>query len=505
MMRLQAAHCAEAAAAGEAVAAAATQAAARPDLGGRAQQLLGAAAEVVAIFEGATLAAGLARLRRQGRRLPPAIERGCRALDAAGALLRHPGEGEAVLAQARAWMQDGAEAKLTTSELELTECDGELMGRLAGGPRAAWLEPDAEADAAWLATEAEIRRLTEVECYHLGADDGVEAVCEEGEEQELVAAGVGMSALMGVQAEVVQGKAERRYSEECSSERQAAVVGDGSCTEGSGGGAQSDALPAVEPFPTLSLAAGGVQERQEDVDGTEVVMLEAEADGRAEVIEAGSHVAEADDMAACVHEAQGAEAVMKWEAEVFDFDGKGGSMEPWAARSRWADSIDDVVHLAVEAAEVPKVAEADEDGKWEAVCAANREAHTRAAEAQACRSAQWRLEHDRLGDEIVPPVPELGLDEPEGASKRRQRKTKRARRRGREGEAPSEAALQQQVEALDAVRQKLETCVTGRKMVMARQSDPAHDPCSDVHIQAGLEWYDREIAACEAAADAEGR
>ena len=123
------------------------------------------------------------------------------------------------------------------------------------------------------------------------------------------------------------------------------------------------------------------------------------------------------------------------------------------------DSIDDVVHLPVEAAEVPKVAEADEDGKWEAVCAANREAHTRAAEAQACRSAQWRLEHDRLGDEIVPPVPELGLDEPEGASKRRQRKTKRARRRGREGEAPSEAALQQQVEALDAVRQKLETCV----------------------------------------------
>ena len=110
-----------------------------------------------------------------------------------------------------------------------------------------------------------------------------------------------------------------------------------------------------------------------------------------------------------------------------------------------------------------------------------------------------------MGDEIAPPVPELGLDGPEGASKRRQRKTKRARRRGREGEAPSEAALQQQVEALDAVRQKLETCVTGRRMLMARQSGPAHHPCSDVHIQAGLEWYDREIAACEAAAHAEGR
>ena len=86
------------------------------------------------------------------------------------------------------------------------------MGRPAGGPRAAWLEPDAEADAAWLATEAAIRRLAEVECYHLGADNGVEAVCEEGEEQELVAAGVGMSALAGVQAEAVQGRAERQYS-----------------------------------------------------------------------------------------------------------------------------------------------------------------------------------------------------------------------------------------------------------------------------------------------------
>ena len=37
------------------------------------------------------------------------------------------------------------------------------MGRLAGGPRVAWLEPDAEADAAWLATEAAIRRLAELE------------------------------------------------------------------------------------------------------------------------------------------------------------------------------------------------------------------------------------------------------------------------------------------------------------------------------------------------------
>ncbi|CAK0807284.1 unnamed protein product [Prorocentrum cordatum] len=139
-----------------------------------------------------------------------------------------------------------------------------------------------------------------------------------------------MSVYVGVQAQAVTGMAEKQYMEEDSSERQAAEVGDGSCAEGSDGGAQSDAFPSVEPFPTLWLAAGVVQEHQEVVDVTEVVMLEAEADGRAEAIEASLRVdayhAEADDTAARTHEAQGAEAVTKWNAEVFDVDGEEDSV-----------------------------------------------------------------------------------------------------------------------------------------------------------------------------------
>ena len=78
----------------------------RAELAGRAQQLLGAAAELVALLGGRTLADGLRALRDRGRPVPAGLERSARALDAAGALLRHPREAERSLDGLRARLRD---------------------------------------------------------------------------------------------------------------------------------------------------------------------------------------------------------------------------------------------------------------------------------------------------------------------------------------------------------------------------------------------------------------
>ena len=109
MLLLQAAGTAAATTPAAAVGQDAAPAPPRQALGARAQQLLGAAAEVVALLGCPTLAAGLGKIRERGRRMPSALERDCRALDAASALLRHPCpcEVEADVARLQDWLTGG--------------------------------------------------------------------------------------------------------------------------------------------------------------------------------------------------------------------------------------------------------------------------------------------------------------------------------------------------------------------------------------------------------------
>ena len=67
------------------------------------------------------------------------------------------------------------------------------MGRRAGGLEAAWLEPAAEADAAWTAAVAAARRCAEAERYHLGGSDDAHTEMYEGDDWD-----VGREPLAGV-------------------------------------------------------------------------------------------------------------------------------------------------------------------------------------------------------------------------------------------------------------------------------------------------------------------
>ena len=82
-------------------------AAARPEerlsaLGIEAQHVLLSAVEAVQLLGGATLAQGWQRWR--GRGSPPHLVRDVRQLDAAAALLRHPGAADAVRRRLAAWL-----------------------------------------------------------------------------------------------------------------------------------------------------------------------------------------------------------------------------------------------------------------------------------------------------------------------------------------------------------------------------------------------------------------
>ncbi|CAK0886540.1 unnamed protein product, partial [Prorocentrum cordatum] len=82
-----------------------------PVLGGAARDVLGAAAELVAVVGGSTLAKGWQQRRDAGVRPPSDLERECRILDGASALIRHPGAAHDVLCRLKAWLAT-AEATL---------------------------------------------------------------------------------------------------------------------------------------------------------------------------------------------------------------------------------------------------------------------------------------------------------------------------------------------------------------------------------------------------------
>ena len=99
----------------------------RPCLGAHAQRLVGCGAELVAALGGSTLAKGLEKLRDQGRRPPPHLERAWRGIDTAASLLRHPGMGDDALDQARAWLSAGGEAH-GASKLVHEDADSSAQG-----------------------------------------------------------------------------------------------------------------------------------------------------------------------------------------------------------------------------------------------------------------------------------------------------------------------------------------------------------------------------------------
>ncbi|CAK0863292.1 unnamed protein product [Prorocentrum cordatum] len=83
----------------------------REVLGGQAQRVLGAATALVATVGGSTLAQGLARLRVDGQRVPPHLVRAWRELDAASALIRHPGAAERIVEVANSWLMQAVPVK----------------------------------------------------------------------------------------------------------------------------------------------------------------------------------------------------------------------------------------------------------------------------------------------------------------------------------------------------------------------------------------------------------
>ncbi|CAK0899811.1 unnamed protein product [Prorocentrum cordatum] len=83
----------------------------REVLGGQAQRVLGAATALVATVGGSTLAQGLARLRDDGQRVPPHLVRAWRELDAASALIRHPGAAERIVEVANSWLMQAVPVK----------------------------------------------------------------------------------------------------------------------------------------------------------------------------------------------------------------------------------------------------------------------------------------------------------------------------------------------------------------------------------------------------------
>ena len=102
----------------------------RPALGSAAQRLLGLSAELVELLGAPTLAQGVKRLRDARRRPPPRLERSWRAVDAAASLLRHPGAGDGVLADTRAWLLgDGGGSH---AESSTNDGDGYLFGSDGG-------------------------------------------------------------------------------------------------------------------------------------------------------------------------------------------------------------------------------------------------------------------------------------------------------------------------------------------------------------------------------------
>jgi len=74
-----------------------------PSLASVASSVLEAAVELVATMGEATLSQGVAKARDLGYPLPSHIARDAREVDAASALLRHPGEAMKVLARLRSW------------------------------------------------------------------------------------------------------------------------------------------------------------------------------------------------------------------------------------------------------------------------------------------------------------------------------------------------------------------------------------------------------------------
>ncbi|CAK0889823.1 unnamed protein product [Prorocentrum cordatum] len=92
-----------------------------------AQRLVGCGAELVAALGRSTLAKGLEKLRDQGRRPPPHLERAWRGIDTAASLLRHPGMGDEALDQARARLSAGGEAH-GMSKLVHEEADSSAQG-----------------------------------------------------------------------------------------------------------------------------------------------------------------------------------------------------------------------------------------------------------------------------------------------------------------------------------------------------------------------------------------
>ncbi|CAK0864936.1 unnamed protein product, partial [Prorocentrum cordatum] len=95
----------------------------RSALGDRAQTTLGAAAELVAMLESPTLAAGSGESRTREWKIQSALEGSCRTLDGVAAFLRHPRGAEAVVASQRRLLEDGAVPKAG-----LQEDDEEVLG-----------------------------------------------------------------------------------------------------------------------------------------------------------------------------------------------------------------------------------------------------------------------------------------------------------------------------------------------------------------------------------------
>eukprot|EP00969_Alexandrium_andersonii_P124659 5510179-Alexandrium_andersonii.AAC.1 len=73
-----------------------------------AGRIVAVASELVELVGGETLAKGLRGQRAVGRRMPAALERACRVLDGAAALLRHPGAADSTLSKVRAWLDTDA-------------------------------------------------------------------------------------------------------------------------------------------------------------------------------------------------------------------------------------------------------------------------------------------------------------------------------------------------------------------------------------------------------------
>ena len=79
-----------------------------PHLAENAAQIGARAVELITSLGKPTLCKGLAKLRADGHKMPPQLERSVRALDAAASLIRHPGAAEATLERLTSWMSDPA-------------------------------------------------------------------------------------------------------------------------------------------------------------------------------------------------------------------------------------------------------------------------------------------------------------------------------------------------------------------------------------------------------------